>query len=279
MYTPTTPYHNFHHAFAVLQFTAALYHHNIMQSLVPGVKQSLAQTMFASMIAVLCHDVGHDGLNNTHHVNSASHLARTFFDQSPLENHHISLTNAALGMHGCNVFENWSPEFNEFVRNLISNSILATDMKMHDTVTADLTVYDPVILTRPSCNFAASGEGEGVVMLQFNVDQYELLRVSRLFLHAADIANSVRPFEISRVYATKLADEFAGQVAKEREMGLPVSPFMVIPDVGTLARGELCFLRVIARPYFVALAAAFPHCQELVASLDLNIDKWESLSA
>ena len=279
MYSSSVQYHNFHHAFAVLQFTAALYHHNVMQSLVPGgVKQSLAQTMFVSMIAVLCHDVGHDGLNNSHHVNSKSHLARTYFNQSPLENSHISLTNAALGMHGCNVFENWGPDFHGFARNLISNSILATDMKMHDDVLADLAVYEPAILSQPSCNFNESGGERGVVAaLQFNEDQYELLRLSRFFLHAADISNSVRPFAVSRHYAEKLAGEFGEQVARERRLGLPVAAFMVISDEAALARGELFFLKVIAKPYFIALAAAFPHAHVLIAAIDLNIEKWSAL--
>ena len=224
--------------------------------------------MFASMIAVVCHDAGHDGFNNTFHVNSKSPLAKTYFNQSPLEHHHTSVALSCLGTHGCNVFENWCQSFVDFARNLISNSLLATDMLLHDQVLQDLLSYDPSLLTSPLHNFSSSMD------VVFRVEQYELLRLSRLMLHAADISNTVRPFAISAHYTDKLASEFGVQVARERELGLPVAPFMVIPDDQAKARGEIYFLTNIARPYFVALAKAFPVCQELVSTLDGNIKEW-----
>jgi high affinity cGMP-specific 3',5'-cyclic phosphodiesterase 9 len=222
------------------------------------------------MIAVVCHDAGHDGLNNTFHVNSKSPLAKTYFNQSPLEHHHTSVALSCLGTHGCNVFENWSQAFVDFARNLISNSLLATDMLLHDQVLQDLLSYDPALLTSSLYNFSSSGQVE----LAFHAEQYELLRLSRLMLHAADISNTVRPFAISAHYTDKLASEFGMQVQREKELGLPVAPFMVIPDEQVKARGEIYFLTTIARPYFAALAKAFPVCQELISTLDGNIKEW-----
>jgi len=229
--------------------------------------------MFASMIGVICHDAGHDGFNNTFHVNSKSPLAKTYFNQSPLEHHHTSVALSCLGTHGCNVFENWCQSFVDFARNLISNSLLATDMLLHDQVLQDLLSYDPSLLTSPLHNFSSSMD------VVFRVEQYELLRLSRLMLHAADISNTVRPFAISAHYTDKLASEFGVQVARERELGLPVAPFMVIPDDQAKARGEIYFLTNIARPYFAALAKAFPACACLVDSLDDNIERWGAVVA
>jgi len=267
-------YHNFHHAFSVAQFTAALYKQCIVDT--TEIKTSMGKTMFASMIAVICHDVGHDGLNNTFHVNSKSPLAKTYFNQSPLENMHISTTLFCLGTHGCNVFENWSLAFVDFARNLISNSLLATDMLLHDQVLQDLLSYDPVLLTSSLYNFDSASQG---TELAFHTEQYELLRLSRLMLHAADISNTVRPFAISAHYTDKLASEFGMQVQREKELGLPVAPFMVIPNDQAKARGEIYFLRNIARPYFAALAKAFPACQELVSTLDDNVVEWEKIAS
>lgn len=267
------PYHNFHHAFCVAQFTATLYHQCILQVLT--VKRSLEMTMFASMIAVICHDVGHDGFNNSFHVNSKSPLAKTFFNQSPLENMHISVTNTILGMHSCNVFENWDFSFSEFARNLVSNSLLATDMKLHDNVLADFALYDPLLLDSSKTNFDPVLDGGE--MLSFNVEQYELLKLSRLMLHAADISNSVRPFSVSATFVDKLVREFTRQVEHEREQGLPVADFMVIPDETKKAKGELYFLKAVSRPYFVALAKSFPGCACLVDRLDDNVAGWEEV--
>ena len=267
-------YHNFHHAFSVTQFTAALYKQCIVDT--TEIKTSMEMTMFASMIAVICHDVGHDGLNNTFHVNNKSPLAKTYFNQSPLENMHISTTLSCLGTHGCNVFENWSQAFVDFARNLISNSLLATDMLLHDQVLQDLLSYDPALLTSSLYNFDSASQG---TELAFHAEQYELLRLSRLMLHAADISNTVRPFAISAHYTDKLVSEFGMQVQREKELGLPVAPFMVIPDEQAKARGEIYFLRSVARPYFAALAKAIPACQELVSTLDDNVVEWEKIAS
>ena len=269
------PYHNFHHSWCVAQMTAALYYHNVIA--VYQLRRSLEMAMFASMIAVICHDVGHDGRNNTFHVNSKSPLAKTFFNQSPLENYHIGVTNAILGTHACNVFENWTFAFAEFARHLISNSLLATDMKLHDDVLADLAQYDPSLLESTKINFDPAPESVG--MLSFNVEQYELLRLSRLMLHAADISNSVRPFDISAAFVNKLASEFGRQVEEEKKQQLPVTAFMVIPNEVAKAKGELYFLKCVSRPYFVALAKSFPACSCLVDTLDENVASWEALVA
>ena len=46
------------------------------------------QEIYSMLIAGYCHDVGHDGVNNTFHVGSGSDLALTYNDNSVLENMH-----------------------------------------------------------------------------------------------------------------------------------------------------------------------------------------------
>lgn len=46
------------------------------------------QEIFSMLVAAYCHDVGHDGVNNTFHVASGSELALTYNDNSVLENMH-----------------------------------------------------------------------------------------------------------------------------------------------------------------------------------------------
>jgi len=188
------------------------------------------------------------------------------------------VTNTILGMHACNVFENWDFEFSEFARNLISNSLLATDMKLHDDVLADFAHYDPQLLESARTNFDPDPEATEE-SLSFNLEQYELLKLSRLMLHAADISNSVRPFAISETFVDKLTKEFTRQVEHEKTLGLPVTAFMVIPNQTAKAKGELFFLKAVSRPYFVALARSFPVCASLVANLDENVARWEAVVA
>ena len=273
------PYHNFHHALCVTQFAAALYYHNII---VPRAEagcdiehydMNIWKPMFASMIAVMSHDVGHDGFNNSFHNNSSSPLSKTFFGQSPMENNHISITNFTLGMNGCDVFENWTGDYIFFVRNLIANSILATDMRLHDDVLRELS-KDSESLRYFFVRYNVDDNSQ----TDFSDNQYEFMKLARVMLHTADISNSVRPSNISATFVDKLACEFTRQVQEETQLGIPVSTFMVLPNEASKAQGEINFLSKTARPYFYALATIFPHCARLVDSLDENIKYWETIS-
>ena len=44
--------------------------------------------MGAALISAICHDLGHNGMNNAYHINSRSELATQYNDVSVLENHH-----------------------------------------------------------------------------------------------------------------------------------------------------------------------------------------------
>jgi len=276
------PYHNFHHAFCVTQFAASLYYHNII---VPRINagcdsdterydMNIWKPMFVSMIAVMSHDVGHDGYNNSFHNKSNSPLSKTFFGQSPMENNHISITNFILGMHGCNVFENWTSDYNFFVRNLIANSTLATDMKLHDDVLLELS-KDSESLRDLFVQHNVNDNSQ----TDFSEGQYEFMKLARVILHTADISNSVRPSNISATFVDKLSCEFTRQVQEETRRGLPVSTFMVISNEASKAKGEIYFLSQVAKPYFYSLGTLFPHCAKLVDSIDENIKYWEAIAS
>jgi hypothetical protein len=52
----------------------------------------------------------------------------------------------------------------------------------------------------------------------------------KALLHAADISNHVRPFGLALAHAERIQQEFQRQVARERALGLPVSPHMDAPE-------------------------------------------------
>jgi len=202
-----------------------------------------------------------------------------------LENHHISLCMSILGMNGCDVFENWNDDYRKFVRNLVSNSILATDMRLHDDVLGelkDLAVLckgdggadglDLLSITAAAATFPTA---EGVFSEELH---YQLLLTARIILHAADISNTVRPFNISSCFLDYLVDEWDRQLQQEERQSLPISTFMVVPDEAIKAKGELYFLNAVSRPFFLALADVFPCCSVLVETLDENTLQWNRVA-
>jgi class 3 adenylate cyclase len=80
-YHSDVPYHNYHHAFMVLQYTCVL-----LEAVKLRAKRqiSLLDT-FSLLLSALVHDLDHRGLNNQFHVNSGSKLALLFNDRSVLE--------------------------------------------------------------------------------------------------------------------------------------------------------------------------------------------------
>ena len=108
---------------------------------------------------------------------------------------------------------------------------------------------------------------------------YELLRLSRIVIHTADLSNCVRPFPVSRHYALKLYDEFAIQVQEEKRRGLPASASAATMAPATraaLCEAEVGFIKFVVRRYFSAVGDAFPPLRGLSRVLELNLQCWEA---
>ena len=83
------------------------------------------------IVSAIGHDLDHPGFNNAYQINARTDLALIYNDQSPLENHHCSMTFMILKDPDTNILKNLTDkEFMEFRRGVIRN-ILATDMAKH----------------------------------------------------------------------------------------------------------------------------------------------------
>lgn len=98
---------------------------------------SLPQTLdiFVLLVATLVHDVDHNGLNNSFHINSQSPLAVLYNDISVLENHHCSFANKLLARTENNIFANMGAEEQQRARTQLIQCVLSTDMSTHFDVT------------------------------------------------------------------------------------------------------------------------------------------------
>merc|ERR1712065_13175 len=85
--------------------------------------------VLALVISAYCHDVDHPGLNARFLQRTRHHLAITYNDRSPLENHHASLSFKVMLKEENNFLEPAlsKEQFDEFRESMIGN-ILVTDM-------------------------------------------------------------------------------------------------------------------------------------------------------
>lgn len=243
------PFHNFQHATAVTHFSYIL---------IKAVKASEFLSplqIFAIMISAVVHDVDHPGNTNLFEINSSSPLALTYNDQSVLENHHCSTAFQLMRKPNCQFIRDMPVDaYNELRKTMIS-CIMATDMSIHFQLVDET-------------------KAKAVNGLKLN-DAADSIFACKILLHAADLSNPVRPFELTRSWAIRISEEFNAQVEKEKRLGLPVLGFMMIPDEIALCKNEIGFTYHVVAPMWRSLSDLYPNVQFLVEKLDKNIANWK----
>lgn len=155
-----------------------------------------------------------------------------------------------------NVIAQWSSLEKKHFRKLAIHNILATDMACHNDLVKDISAR--ALESKP---FDLTSDDERRSLYKF-------------LLHSADLSNSVRPFHINRRICSFISDEFRNQAKKEEDCGIPITPFMILPDELSIAKAEIYFLQNIAKPYFRPQALCFESLTVLLQLLDNNIDGW-----
>lgn len=142
------PYHNFFHCCDVAHATFRF------------IKLSTRRTdlssmeCFALMIAAVCHDMDHPGLQNSFLVETKHALATVYNDRSVLENRHISCLYSLVADHPeADVFQFLDNASWKEVRKIIIESILHTDMVKHFGMVSKVSL----ILTQMSCSLESTG--------------------------------------------------------------------------------------------------------------------------
>jgi len=248
-----TYYHNYHHAFCVVQYTAIL----LRQT--GGIDKLTPKEMFVALLTAAVHDVDHRGLNNAFHVNSKSQLAQKYSNASVLENHHLDVSFGIMKDATKNPLARWPQKEQLWFREEITRMVLKTDMSFHNDLTRMLEQR-----SKQPQPFDLSLEEDRAVYLE-------------AILHAADIANSVRPFAQSEILSMRIAIEFNLQAEKELSMGLPAT-VPIQPTILEVCKGEQGFLNHVARPYWVAMHGCFPTLEPQLLQLEENVRSWQRLA-
>merc|ERR1719387_1572006 len=85
----------------------------------------------AILVAGMCHDVGHEGLNNDFYIKVKHHLAIRYNDESVLENMHAYLTFELTRIEANNWMKDLPESTYVIMRKIMVKAILHTDMKVH----------------------------------------------------------------------------------------------------------------------------------------------------
>ena len=151
------------------------------------------------ILSCMCHDFKHFGLNNNFLKLTKHKLAIRYNDISILENMHISETFKLINSNpDCNIFFDVDKTTYEKMRKKMISCVLSTDMFYH----SNHTQFMKDLIAKKDIK-------------QENNQQY-----MNLLIHAADISNPTKPFNIYLKWAKLVLEEFCQQGDKEKALGL-----------------------------------------------------------
>eukprot|EP00758_Cryptobia_borreli_P002458 Tbor_TRINITY_DN3045_c0_g1::TRINITY_DN3045_c0_g1_i1::g.17430::m.17430/K13755/PDE1; calcium/calmodulin-dependent 3',5'-cyclic nucleotide phosphodiesterase len=243
------PYHNSMHAADVLHIT-----HFILSKGGLIAKCSLTdEDIFASLFAAAIHDYDHPGINNSFHIKAQTYLATLYNDRSILENHHVSSVMELMKLPRFNLFSGMSEDQRRDIRETVIEMVLATDMGHHGKYVSQFKHR-----------------------LQENHDfvKKEDIRLAlSMAVKMADISNCGRPEYIYLRWSAKIADEFYLQGDRERNLGVPCSPFMDRMQPA-MAKGQIAFMNYIVIPMFDCISELIPDMRFSVDLTEANKGYW-----
>lgn len=250
----SVPYHNFYHAFSVLQGSYWLV------TSTETCASFTALEKLSMLIAGMGHDAGHDGVNTAFHVESKSELAHCYNDKSPLENMHARDTFAAMQKKDCGILDTLDgPDFKR-ARQLIVDSIIGTDMAYHKKHVDELSAKHDLNME----------------------DKAERDMVMALLVHLVDVGAMSYSWDQAPRWSRMVMTEFQAQVNQETSEGMVVSGFMDLGEdksafLGKFAGSQVGFIGFVLMPFFALFPPHMPELTEAYDQLKANKDNWKKI--
>lgn len=249
------PFHCWYHAFNVTQ---TMYYF-LTTCNIKKIFGNSKLELLAMLVACLTHDTDHPGLNNIFQKKAQTNLAK-IHAASILENHHLIQAKLLLSLPYCNILINLTKEEKDLFYLYLTRMIMATDLALHKLILTELEQFADHIKAQ----------------FQEDVPHLELaerVAVVALCMKCADLSNEIRPYNVSFLWASRINDEFFKQTDKERELGLPVTPFMD-PEKVVIASEQGNFINGLCMPLYKALVNLFPTTQPCVDQMQSNGATW-----
>eukprot|EP01002_Notosolenus_urceolatus_P014093 NODE_524_length_2000_cov_59.356740_g418_i0.p1 GENE.NODE_524_length_2000_cov_59.356740_g418_i0~~NODE_524_length_2000_cov_59.356740_g418_i0.p1 ORF type:complete len:603 (-),score=193.63 NODE_524_length_2000_cov_59.356740_g418_i0:192-1979(-) len=254
------PYHNSSHAADVLH----ILHYIMMPGGLIKVGRLSDEDQFAALLAALIHDYDHPGINNNFHVKTQSYLARLYNDRSILENHHAAEIFELMKDPRFDMMSSCTPEQRKEIRETVVEMILATDMGLHAKILGTFK--------RRFQEERETADQRGGQIFHRRDDVRLALSMG---IKMADISNCGRPEHLYLKWASKIADEFFMQGDREKNLGLPISPFMDRSQP-SMAKGQIAFMNYIVIPLFESIADYLPDMRFTVDHVESNKSYWQA---
>mmetsp|Transcript_78581 Transcript_78581/g.127479 ORF Transcript_78581/g.127479 Transcript_78581/m.127479 type:complete len:400 (-) Transcript_78581:50-1249(-) len=255
----TCMYHNPMHAADVMHAFAYLLRGSLAAAM-------SSEELLIALLAGPAHDLGHPGVNNALLIKQ-KHPVTVTFPTSVLENHHAALAVAWMEQPDKDVLSFLDGRTDGAkkkmeLRQMLKDLVLYTDMSLHGKIMERLN--------------ALESKKQSLDMTKFE----DRLLTLQTLLHAADLSNPCKKWEIHIQWTHAIVAEFFSQGDLERHMGLEVTP-MLDRTLGCGRTSQKGFFIHFIRPLFVLCGQVLPQikgaCDMLVGKLDANVERWVQL--
>jgi cAMP-specific phosphodiesterase 4 len=135
-------------------------------------------------------------------------------------------------------------------------------------------IVDNILYTDMSKHFQFIGELKGLLTKDdYDPKDKHKPEIMKALVHAADVGNPSRPYNICKEWALKILSEFFQQGDKERALGLDIS-LLCDRKTTNIGKSQIGFIDFVVLPYFIALTSMLPKMQYCVDELKANKDHW-----
>jgi hypothetical protein len=189
-------YHNRTHCLDVTQTVFSILYGMDGKSFLPQLE------IIAVLMAALCHDLEHVGVNNTFLVNTSHPMAVRYNDASVLEAYSACIAKTL--MLDYRLLSNLSPQAANRFSSVVTSSILHTDIVHHFNLVGQINTEWPDI------HASMSHAKKKKVVADLTPQQQSLL--CSFFLHCGDISNPAKPFALAHRWTLLVMEEFFQQV-------------------------------------------------------------------
>jgi hypothetical protein len=169
---------------------------------------------------------------------------------------------AALSKAETNILCGLTQEQEDQIYIYLRDLILATDLAIHGIILKNLTERKKVIhrLWRAGNKDGITDEDRKLIMCAI--------------VKCSDLSNEIRRQNVAQRWAKLVLEEFFAQSDKERELDLPVTPFMDKTKI-IIAKEQINFIEKLCMPLYGQISQVFPPLEACCRQLEENRDNWQ----
>ncbi|XP_026868895.2 cGMP-specific 3',5'-cyclic phosphodiesterase isoform X1 [Electrophorus electricus] len=252
-YRKNVAYHNWRHAFNTSQCMFAILKAGRLQNNLSELE------VLALMIATLCHDLDHRGVNNSY-IKRSEHPLAQLYGHSIMEHHHFDQCLMILNSPGNQILGGLSLDEYRTTLKMIEKAILATDLALY--------------MKKRTEFFELTKNSQFV----WEEDQHKDLLRSML-MTACDISAITKPWPVQKRIAELVATEFFEQGDKERqELNIEPIDLMNREKRDKIPSMQVSFIDAICIQLYETLASMSDSCSPLLEGCRKNRQSWKLLA-